>query len=217
MNYVISIISPKAQPILENIHMSLSLPISVMLMGRGTAVRSMLDLLGIESTEKRVAFTVADREKTQALIREYEKQLFIGAPGHGVVAAVPVKSVGGGQTMAFLGGNEEKRVPELDKKYELVVAIVNEGRTDSVMAAAREAGAGGGTVLHGKGTGSDEKFMNVSIAAEKEILLIIAKREQKADIMRAVLEKAGPDSPAGTVMFSLPVTEVAGFGLKENQ
>ena len=78
-----------------------------MLMGRGTAVRSMLDLLGIESTEKRVAFTVADREKTQALIREYEKQLFIGAPGHGVVAAVPVKSVGGGQTMAFSDGTSQ--------------------------------------------------------------------------------------------------------------
>lgn len=217
MNYVISIISPKAQPILETVHQSLSIPISVVLMGHGTAIRSMLDLLGIESTEKRVVFTVADRDKTKALIHEYEKQLFIGAPGHGIVAAVPVKSVGGGQTMAFLGGNEEKRTPELDINYELVVAIVNEGRTDMVMAAARSAGAGGGTVLHGKGTGmsGDEKFMNVSIAAEKEIVLIVAKKEQKADIMRTVLEKAGPGSPAGTVLFSLPVTEVAGFGLKE--
>ena len=215
MNYLISIISPKAQPILENIHLSLSLPLSVVFMGHGTAVRSMLDLLGIESTEKRVVITVADRERTKALIHEYKKQLFIGAPGHGVVAAVPVKSVGGGQTMAFLGGNEEKRVPEIDVSYELVVAIVNEGRTDMVMAAARSAGAGGGTVLHGKGTGKDEKFMNVSIAAEKEIVLIIAKQEQKTDIMRAVLEKAGPGSPAGTILLSLPVTEVAGFGLKE--
>ena len=83
------------------------------------------------------------------------------------------------------------------------------------MNAARAAGAAGGTVLHGKGTGSEnaEKFYNVSIASEKEVILIVAKAEQKAGIMKAILEKAGPASEAGTIAFSLPTSEVAGFGL----
>lgn len=95
------------------------------------------------------------------------------------------------------------------------MAIANEGRTDLVMNAARSAGAAGGTVLHGKGTGSDkaEKFYSVSIAQEKEVILIVAKTEQKAGIMRAILEKAGPNTEAGTIVFSLPTSEVAGFGL----
>ena len=104
--------------------------------------------------------------------------------------------------------------PSLDFQYELIVAVANEGTTDQVMNAARAAGARGGTVLHGKGTGNKDaqRFYHFSIAAEKEVVLIVTAAAQKADIMRAVLRDAGPDSEAGTIVFSLPVSDVAGFG-----
>ena len=100
----------------------------------------------------------------------------------------------------------------------LIIAVANKGRTDTVMNAARAAGAAGGTVIHGKGTASEEAahFFNISIASEKEMIFIVSKKEQKAQIMRSVLEKAGPGTEAGTVLFSLPVTSVEGFGLFED-
>ena len=217
MNYVISICDPRALDTLTGLCAELELPVSVVLHAHGTAVRSMLDILGIESNEKRVVLTIATQEKTRRLIDEQKRRLFIGVPGHGIVVSVPIKSIGGGKTVAFLGGSQQpaKYTPELNCSYELIVAIANEGRTDLVMNAARSAGAAGGTVLHGKGTGSDkaEKFYSVSIAQEKEVILIVAKTEQKAGIMRAILEKAGPNTEAGTIVFSLPTSEVAGFGL----
>ena len=217
MNYVISICDPRALDTLTGLCAELELPVSVVLHAHGTAVRSMLDILGIESNEKRVVLTIATQEKTRRLIDEQKRRLFIGVPGHGIVVSVPIKSIGGGKTVAFLGGSQQpaKYTPELNYSYELIVAIANEGRTDLVMNAARSAGAAGGTVLHGKGTGSDkaEKFYSVSIAQEKEVILIVAKTEQKAGIMRAILEKAGPNTEAGTTVFSLPTSEVAGFGL----
>lgn len=217
MNYVISICAPRALDTLTALCAELELPVNVVLHAHGTAVRSMLDILGIESNEKRVVLTVATQEKTRQLIDEQKRRLFIGVPGHGIVVSVPIKSIGGGKTVAFLGGSPQtaKYTPELNYSYELIVAIANEGRTDLVMNAARSAGAAGGTVLHGKGTGSDkaEKFYSVSIAQEKEVILIVAKSEQKAGIMRAILEKAGPNTEAGTIVFSLPTSEVAGFGL----
>lgn len=217
MNYVISICDPRALDTLTGLCAELELPVSVVLHAHGTAVRSMLDILGIESNEKRVVLTIATQEKTRRLIDDQKRRLFIGVPGHGIVVSVPIKSIGGGKTVAFLGGSQQpaKYTPELNYSYELIVAIANEGRTDLVMNAARSAGAAGGTVLHGKGTGSDkaEKFYSVSIAQEKEVILIVAKTEQKAGIMRAILEKAGPNTEAGTIVFSLPTSEVAGFGL----
>ena len=86
-----------------------------------------------------------------------------------------------------------------------------------MMNAARAAGARGGTVLHGKGTGAKgaPKFYNISIAAEKEVILIVSAAGQKAEIMRSILRKAGPDSDAGAIVFSLPASAVAGFGLLE--
>ena len=204
MNCIISIINPPSEKVLTEILKNLSLPLVSSLQGKGTAVRSMLDLLGIESNEKRVIITVADSEKTEELLTAQKRYLHIGVPGHGI-------------TVAYLNGENtgEKRTPPTFGNYELIVAITNEGNTDLVMNAARNAGARGGTVLHGKGTGSkeDERFYNISIAEEKEIILIVSTSEQKSEIMKEILKKAGPETKAGTIIFSLPTTEVAGFAL----
>lgn len=217
MNYVLSICDPKSLGILMDICNSLSLKMTVVLHGRGTAVRSMLDILGIEDTEKRIVLTIADNEKTKELIREEKQKMFVGVPGHGIIVSVPIKSVGGGKTLAYLnnGQHNAKYTPELNYSYELIIAISNEGCTDMVMNAARKAGARGGTVIHGKGTGSreDEKFFNVSIAQEKEVILIVSEKDRKSDIMREIVGSAGPSTPAGAIVFSLPISEVAGFGL----
>ena len=87
-----------------------------------------------------------------------------------------------------------------------------------ILDAAREAGARGGTVLHGKGTGSTDaaKFFGVSIASEKEVIMIVAKSSEKAGIMKAVINKAGTQTDAGAVVMSLPVSAVAGFGMIDN-
>ena len=86
------------------------------------------------------------------------------------------------------------------------------------MDAAREAGAYGGTVIHARGTGMEkaEQFMGVSLAAEKEMIFIVAKKEQKNDIMKAIMEKAGVESRAKSIVFSLPVTDTAGLRLMED-
>lgn len=216
MNYVITVCNPKSLEVMTDICSELELAMTTVLHGRGTAVKSMLDILGIESSEKRIVFAVADSAKTQSLIELAKERLYIGVPGHGMIVSVPVKSVGGGITMAYLNGGDgnTKYAPKINYSYELIVAVTNEGMTDTVMNAARSVGAAGGTVLHGKGTGDsgDERFLNVSIAKEKEIVLIVAKAEKKAAIMKAVIEKAGPSTEAGTIVFSLPVSDIAGFG-----
>ena len=95
MNYVLSITNPEALGVLEDICEELALPLSVTLHGRGTAVQSMMELLGIESNEKRVVMTVADPDKTKELIAAQRRRLHLGVPGHGIVIAVPIKSIGG--------------------------------------------------------------------------------------------------------------------------
>lgn len=221
MNYIITIVSPKDLAKVTAIHDELSVPVYATFIARGTAARSMLDLLGIESNKRRVVMAAANTEKAARLVEEIRKRLYIGVPGHGVVISVPIKSIGGGRTVNVLSEGEKptKEMPQTSGKYELIVAIANEGRTDDVMNAARSVGAAGGTVLHGKGTATEEtaKFLNISIASEKEVILIVAKKDRKSEIMRAVLEKAGPGKPAGAILFSVPVATVAGFGMYEEQ
>ena len=85
--------------------------------------------------------------------------------------------------------------------------------TDQVMDAARGAGAAGGTSLHAKGTGTElaRKFLGVSIAAEKELVLIVTREETRKPIMKAIMEQAGSRTKAQSLVFSLPVDEIAGL------
>ena len=220
MNYVFAFIEKADYDTAVEIFTELETPLILLsFSARGTAVKSMRDLLGIEDTKKRLLCAFADRDKTKELIRQLKRRIYIGVPGHGIVAAVPIKSVGGGKVVEQLKGNAEtaKYTPDGSYAYELIVVIANEGQTDAVMNAARAAGAAGGTTLHARGTGSsgETRFMNVSISSEKEVLFIVARSEKKAGIMRAILEKAGPGTDAGAIVFSLPVSEAAGFGVFE--
>lgn len=48
------------------------------------------------------------------------------------------------------------------------------------------------------------------------MIFIVAKKEQKNDIMKAVMEQAGLDTKAKSIVFSLPVTDTAGLRLLED-
>lgn len=104
-----------------------------------------------------------------------------------------------------------------DTDYELLVAIANQGYIDTVMDAARSAKAGGGTVIHAKGTGMElaKKYLGVSLVEEKEVILIVTKSREKNQIMKAIMEQVGLDSKERTIVFSLPVTSVAGIRMLE--
>ena len=94
--------------------------------------------------------------------------------------------------------------------------VLNTGTPDEAkFTAARTAGAGGGTVIHAKGTGMEgaAAFLGVELVNEKELVLIVSRTSQKNTIMKAIMEGANPK--AGTIVFSLPVTDTAGLRLME--
>ena len=187
--------------------------------GRGTATSEHLAIYGLDATEKYVISAIGNGSEAEGLIKSAKRKLFIDIPGNGVMLTVPLKSVAGGKTLAYL--TDEQKLggaPRMDFEHELIIVILNEGYSDFVMDAARAAGAGGGTVLHAKGTGGTrgEKFFSVSLADEKDMIYIIAHKDEKAAIMRSINEQAGPGTKAGAICFSLPISSVAGLRARED-
>ena len=186
-------------------------------LGRGTANSEMLDYFGLEESEKVVILSVVTEETWKKLRREMIVKMQIDVPGTGIAFIVPLSSIGGEKTLHFLIQSEEFEREEestlKDTEYELLVAIANQGCIDTVMDVARSVGAGGGTVIHAKGTGMEtaEKFLGVSLAAEKEIILIVTRKKQKNAIMKAMMEQTGIASKEKTIIFSLPVTSTVGL------
>ncbi|MDO4266595.1 MAG: P-II family nitrogen regulator [Eubacteriales bacterium] len=190
-------------------------------LGRGTASSEVLDYMGLEASEKAALFSVVTGEVWKEIKLGLQQKMMIDIPGTGIAFVIPLSSIAGKRQLAFLTGSqvfvkgEESALK--NTKYELLIAIANQGYTEMIMNAARKVGAGGGTVIHAKGTGMDgsEKFLGVSLATEKEMVFIVVKSENKNAVMEAVSREAGLETKAKAVLFSLPVTSTAGLRLAE--
>ena len=191
--------------------------VSLRTVGAGTAVRETLSTLGLEQTEKAVLFAMITAETWPGLQKDLRRKMRIDVPGTGIAFIIPVSSIGGKRALQFLTEHQTFALKEestlKDTRYELLLVVANQGYTGSIMDAARTAGAGGGTVIHAKGTGTDlvRKFFGVSIASEQEMVFILARSEAKKPIMKAIMAKAGIQSAAQSLVFSLPVGDIAGL------
>lgn len=107
----------------------------------------------------------------------------------------------------------------MKKGYKCIFAIVNNGFSELAMDAAKASGAKGGTILHGRGTISKdaEKFFKISIQPEKEIVMILAKKELVDGILKALYNAIGTATDAQGIAFALPVDEVIGISDQKPQ
>ena len=131
--------------------------VSMRTVGSGTAVQETLSTLGLEKTEKAVLLAVVTAQTWQEVQRDLRRKMRIDVPGTGIAFTVPLSSIGGKRALMFLTEHQPLTWKEestlKDTRYELLLVVANQGYTGSIMDAARTAGAGGGTVIHAKGTG----------------------------------------------------------------
>lgn len=182
----------------------------------GTASNDVLDYLGLGETEKNILFDIIPGDKVRPIIKGLVNEMYLDTPGNGIAFTIPVSSVGSTAAMNYLTGgqdNESEVMAMSVSKYEVIIAITNRGHAGEVMDAARGAGATGGTMVHANGIGleSAEKFFGVSIAPEKDMLFIVTETINKTEIMKAIIMQAGMKTKAKTLVFSLPVNDVAGL------
>lgn len=199
----------------NNVHVTLAA------LGSGTANSAILDYLGMEATEKVLYLAFVTFETWKQLKKDLFHKVKIDIQGRGIAFLIPLSSIGGKNTLQYFTAGQTVVVEEestlKNTDYELLVTIANAGYTETIMDAARSAQAPGGTVIHAKGTGMEhaKKFLGISLAEEKEIIFIVLPSLQKNSVMKAIMENAGVKSPAGAVIFSLPVTSTAGLRMPE--
>jgi len=204
-----------------NFYKEKGLEVSVMAWGKGTASNEVLDYFGLDGTEKSIFLHVISDDMWLDIKRDLQRTMNIDVPGVGIAFTMPLSSIGGKKALNYLTNGrsfvKEEESELKDTKYELLIVIANLGYSDLIMDAAREVHAAGGTVIHAKGTGiqAAEKFLGVTLVAEKELVLIVVKSKMKNDIMRAIMDKAGLDTDAKSIVFSLPVTGTAGMRMME--
>lgn len=222
LSLLVTITDRKTTDAFLRLYETFGVTVSLRTVGQGTAVRETLSTLGLEQSEKAVLLAVVATGVWPRIQRALRRQMRIEVPGTGIAFTVPLSSIGGKRALLFLTEHQPLELLELkeestlkDTRYELLLVIANQGYTGSIMDAARAVGAGGGTVIHAKGTGMEgaAAFFGVELVNEKELVLIVTRKPQKNQIMHAIM--SGADPKAGAIVFSLPVTDTAGLRLME--
>lgn len=98
-------------------------------------------------------------------------------------------------------------------EYEMILCIVNAGFSEAVMDAAKKIGARGGTVLSARGTAAKEaeRTFGITIQPEKEIVMILVPSAIRDQILHAVYQSVGLDTPGQGIAFALPVDSAVGL------
>jgi len=126
-------------------------------------------------------------------------------PGNGMENAESAPRRAGGERMST--GNTTGSTT-------LITCIITHGQAGEIMNVARQAGARGGTILNARGTGTEDdvKFFGISLAPEKEMLLIAAHNDHVQAILEAVCTLPIFSEPGGGIVYTTPVEEIFTLG-----
>lgn len=167
-------------------------------MGRGTASNGVLQLLGLGDTSKDIVYIIIKENLKEAvyneIIKASEKKSHFGV----IFTLNTPDFIRAGHLDEKSDGAKGEEIMKNEKTYQMINIIVNKGYAEDAMAAARKAGAGGGTIINARGTAKegDAKFFGIEIVPEKEMLLILVPKDKKDEIIKAIsdlpcLNKAG--------------------------
>lgn len=172
---------------------------------------------GLPAThEKDVVFIAVDGELELAVAEAISHAGKLGKSGYGLGFTVHLSQLLGVPHLTDREDDRKKKrgvekMPE-PKDFQLIVTIVNSGDSGQVVKAAAKAGAEGGTILEGRGTGVNEqkKFMNFTIDPEKDVVLTLVPSAFAEKVVASIEQAVDLDAPGKGIAFLIDVENVFG-------
>lgn len=180
-------------------------------LGRGTVQDRFLKFLGAYEVRKEILVAaVASPDAEENLYGRLDEKFNLHKPQTGIAFSLPLEEL-----RSLHGRVDSKESPKGVKMmaYQAIFVIVNKGMSVEVLEAAESAGSTGGTVIHGRGSGTAEKakLFNIAIEPEKDIVLILTKRENTEEIAAAIEKRLQISEPGAGILFVLNVARTLGL------
>lgn len=180
------------------------------LQGLGTVKSGLLSFLELNEDKKEILMMIVDKKLEDKLIDKLLEKYKLHKKNHGIAFSIDV--------YRMLGSHIKRESGDMDNtsrdiKYEAVFVIVENGKADFVVEAAQKAGAKGATIVHGRGSGIHEtdNIFGLVIEPEKEIVIMLIKREDVDGVTKSVREAIDIEEPGQGIMFIMDVNRTAGI------
>ena len=99
-------------------------------------------------------------------------------------------------------------------RFKLIIALVDDGKTEQVTKAAREAGATGCTVIsNARGEGLKEKktFLGLTLETQRDMVLLLVEEHRARRILEKISDVGEFDTSSGTgIAFQIDVEDAVG-------
>ena len=100
-------------------------------------------------------------------------------------------------------------------RLKLIIALVNDDKTEVVIDAARAGGATGATIVNsvrGEGLVPDRTFFGLGLATKRDIIMFLVVEPRARDILERIAEAANFDvEPGAGIAFQLDIEDAVGL------
>lgn len=181
------------------------------LMGRSISANSFMAAMSLGEKSTDLVYILTEEEKKEAIRLAIENACCGEKQNFGCMFNVAADNLV--KTGTVTKGETEMNA---NNTHELITVILNRGYADDAMAAARKAGAGGGTVINARGTAreDDAKFFGMHIVPEKEMLQIVVPADKKDAVLEAIKTLPCLAEQGSGIAFCAGVSEFTVLGKK---
>lgn len=170
----------------------------VSFVGTGTVRGALASLLGIKVERKEIVHILISEEESAAALMLIANDLHLEKKGNGI---------------AYITTTVTANELEEDSMYQKITVITEHGEAEAIMDIARAAGATGGTILHGRGTGGAiaTRLFGFEIEPEKDVLIILSPSAIAKEIVAALEENVHFNEPRAGILFVEPILKAIGL------
>lgn len=181
------------------------------LLGKGTVSNSLLNFFSLYDERKEIILIGANHQTSRDVITELNKEFQFEKTNHGILFTTSVCEIVGSRLNPSDDIKEERGAKPI--MYQNIITIVNRGKAVEVIDAAKKAGSKGGTIINARGSGVNEtiKLFNMDIEPEKELVIIVSKKESTEAIVQSIREKLDIDQPGKGIIFIQDIKEAYGI------
>ncbi|NLW59168.1 MAG: P-II family nitrogen regulator [Firmicutes bacterium] len=181
-------------------------------LGKGTVKNHLLEILDLNDIRKEIVLSITMPSLADRALEALNKQLALYKPHHGIAFTIPVKGQVGIHHPEAPDQPKERR-GVIEPMYNAIFVVVDRGKAEEVVDAAKLAGARGATVINARGSGIHEtkKLFAMPIEPEKEIVMVLARAEITDAIVSKIREELQIEEPGKGIMFILNVEQTYGL------
>lgn len=178
------------------------------LLGEGTVQSKLLDKLGLNETHKEILMVAGSEELCEKLHERISTHFDFSKRNNGIAFSIPFKR----WQLQDSVQKENVLLEDANITHYCIITIIDKGRSEECVKSAKDAGARGGTIIHGHGAGvPTDYYFPLVIEPQKEIVLILTPKDIYKTVASRIHNDLELDKLGNGIIFALPVIKSSGL------